>query len=266
MLYMNEGKAFTERSVDAGVNWGDWGWGTDAVDFDHDGWLDIIATNGFAGPLYETDPTHFWLNQQDGNFTDAAGTTGLIHDGQGRGLVTFDADNDGDRDVIIACNNQPLAYFRNDLTGTDAKSLTLFFDTSGEPGIAPDGVGTRVEIDAGGSPQIRYLDGGDNFQSQSELSVHFGLGPIQTIDEIRIHWLDGRMTTLVGVEAGRYTITARFACPIDWNVDGVLDLADINGWLDDFITHHPQADLTTDGAFDLADLTSFVTLFTTGCQ
>ncbi|HHN77275.1 MAG TPA: CRTAC1 family protein, partial [Phycisphaerales bacterium] len=267
MLYLNTGGSFAESSVPAGVNWGDWGWGTDAVDFNHDGWLDIVATNGFMGGFYETDPTHLWISQQDPNcqFVDEAAATGLVHTLQGRGLVTFDADNDGDRDVVIASNNQPLVYFRNDLTGADIGAITLLFDTLYEPTLAPDGVGTRATLDAGGATQVRYLDGGCNFQSQSELSLHFGIGPAAAADEIRIRWADGEEETLVGVEPGRYTITARHGCPVDWVRDGVLDLSDITGWAGAFAAHHPQADMNRDGVFDLADVQLFVSGFASGC-
>lgn len=266
MLYMNDGDGFTESSVPAGVNWGDWGWGADAVDFDHDGWLDIVATNGFAGPLFESDPTHLWLNRGTDpvTFVEANTDTGLIHTLQGRGLLTFDADLDGDRDILIASNNQPLAYFRNDLAG--AASIRLEFDTSGEPTLAPDGFGTRVEIDAGGATQVRHLDGGCNYQSQSELALHFGLGAAGVADEVRVYWADGAWITLVDVLPGLYTLTARHGCPVDWIRDGVLDLADVNGWIAGFLAQHPQADLVVDGVYDLSDLQSFVSQFVGGCQ
>ncbi|MBZ0172086.1 MAG: CRTAC1 family protein, partial [Phycisphaerales bacterium] len=266
MLYMNNGATFTESSVAAGVNWGDWGWGADAVDFDHDGWLDLVATNGFNGGPFTNDPTRVWLNQRTDpvTFTDATAATGLVHTLQGRGLLTFDADLDGDRDILIASNNQPLAYFRNDLTGPS--SIRFAFDTSGEPSLAPDGFGTRVELDAGGATQVRHLDGGCNYQGQSELTLHFGLGVAAVADEVRVHWADGESITLINVRTGLYTITARHGCPVDWVRDGVLDLADISGWIAGFLANHPQADLVADGVYDLADLQSFIVQFISGCQ
>lgn len=113
--------------------------------------------------------------------------------------------------------------------------------------------------------QRRYLDGGNTYLAQSELSLHFGLGEATIADEVRIRWPDGRQTTLVGVRPGRYTITARFDCSIDWDVNGLLDLADITGWITGFLEQHPQADLTGDGVFDLADLIAFATAFISGC-
>ncbi|USN99667.1 MAG: CRTAC1 family protein [Phycisphaeraceae bacterium] len=267
MLYMNNGDTFSEVSVAAGVNWGDWGWGADAVDFDQDGWIDLVATNGYSGGPFTNDPTRVWLNNGTGpvTFTNATAATGLVHTLQGRGLLTFDADGDGDRDIVIASTNQPLAYFRNDLAGPDTNALTFDFNTYGLTDLAPGGFGTRVEVDAGGSTQVRHLDGGSNYQGQSELSLHFGLGAAAIADEVRVHWANGETLTLVGVPAGRYTLTAR-ECPIDWVPNGLLDLADISGWISGFLSHHPQADLVPNGLFDLADLQAFVQMFLSGCQ
>ncbi len=266
MLYINRGGFFEERSHAAGVNGGGWGWGTDAVDFDHDGWLDIAATNGFPPP-FENDPTTVWLNTRDpdGGFVNVTAAVGVSDTGQGRGLVTFDADNDGDRDLLIAGNNEPLTYYRNDLPGAGANAITLLFDTSGEPAMAPDGFGVRVDLVAGGRPQHRYLDGGCTYLGQSELSVHFGLGDEPRADSIVVTWPGGARTTLAGVRPGRYTITARVTCPADWNTDGTLDLSDIRAWVEGFLAQDPQADLTADGVFGLADLARFVAWFTAGC-
>ena len=267
MLYINRGGFFEERSHAAGVNGGGWGWGTDAVDFDHDGWLDIAATNGFPPP-FDHDPTTIWLNTRDpdGVFVDVTAAVGVSDTGQGRGLVTFDADNDGDRDLLIAGNDEPLTYYRNDLTGDGAGAITLFFDTSGEPTMAPDGFGVRVDLVAGGEPQHRYLDGGCTYLSQSELSIHFGIGSNAAAESVRITWPGGAQTALANVRPGRYTITARVSCPADWRRDGVLDLKDALDWAADFIDRHPQADMTADGVFDLSDVMAFLFAFHEGCQ
>jgi hypothetical protein len=56
-------------------------------------------------------------------------------------------------------------------------------------------------------------------------------------------------------------------CPSDVaSPVGVLDLADVNGFIGAFITQDPIADLTGEGVFDLADLQVFVSGFTGGCQ
>ncbi len=274
MLYMNNGNdTFTERSVAAGVNFGSWGWGADAVDFDHDGWVDLIATNGWAGSVFEDDQTYLWRNDGTavGDFTDITTQVGITHTGQGRGLLTFDADNDGDRDLIINNNAQPITYYENTLTGADINALTLFFDTQGAPDLPPDGFGVRVEVDTPAGTQLREMDGGSNFLSQSELSAHVGLGSSAAADEVRVTWPNGQVTTLTNLASGRHTVTpptanagcnpADVAEPFD-----VLDLADVQGFIAAFVTQSDPADIAEPfGVFDLADLQGFVGAFVAGC-
>ena len=268
MLYMNNGNgSFTESSVAAGVNDGEWGWGADAVDFDHDGLLDIAATNGWNGPYFEIDPTHLWLNNGDTTFTDVAAAAGIAHTGQGRGLLTFDADNDGDRDLLISGNAEPITYYENELAGPDTNAITLFFDTSANSSLAPDGFGTRVEITAGGATQLRILDGGSNYLAQSELSVHVGLGAATSADEIVIRWANGVRTQLFDLPAGRHTIDAPLSCnPADLDGNGINDLADITLFLQAFLSQEFAADLAQPYyIWDLNDIGTFVNRFTTGC-
>lgn len=51
------------------------------------------------------------LRDPDGIFQEIAASVGLNHTGQGRGLLTFDADMDGDRDLLIFNNNQSALVF-----------------------------------------------------------------------------------------------------------------------------------------------------------
>lgn len=53
--------------------------------------------------------------------------------------------------------------------------------------------------------------------------------------------------------------------PADLNEDGVLDLADINAFVQAFINQQPAADLDGNGIYDLADISAFVAAFTAGC-
>src|SRR5262249_49907170 len=52
-LYLNlGGGAFQSLPASAGVNDSGWGWGSAALDFDNDAWLDLLVTNGW----YYCDP------------------------------------------------------------------------------------------------------------------------------------------------------------------------------------------------------------------
>ncbi|MBZ0172150.1 MAG: hypothetical protein K8E66_07210, partial [Phycisphaerales bacterium] len=55
-------------------------------------------------------------------------------------------------------------------------------------------------------------------------------------------------------------------CAADINHDGVLDLADVQGFIAAFVTQDPVADLAPPfGVFDLGDLQMFIASFAAGC-
>ena len=209
MCYVNIGEhVFVESSDALGISDGGWGWGAESVDIDHDGLLDLIATNGWVYGNYLIDPTHVWRNEGFGPFRDVRLATGLVHHGQGRGLVRGDFDSDGDQDIIVFCNREPLVFYRNDLSGGSINWLRVFLDTSGVSGSAPDGFGARVELLAGGVEQVRVISPGSTYLSNSEFSAHFGLASETTVDRVCVRWPNGSTTTVRDVAANQ-TITIR---------------------------------------------------------
>jgi enediyne biosynthesis protein E4 len=266
MLYQGGAKShvFEEVSIETGSNFGYWGWGVVSIDFNHDGALDLFATNGFEGD-FANDPSIMYLNNGDGSFIDVAAQCGMDDAGQGRGVINGDFDNDGDQDVIVLNNSQQMVYYRNDLdlTSGDTNSITLDFDTSAVPNLAPNGFGTRVEIDSSSQSQIRFLDGGSNYLSQSELSVHAGLGS-DTAATITIKWSNGDVDVFPDVAPGRYTISA-LACDADLTLDGTLNFFDVSAFLTMFVDQHPQGDVTRDGAYNFFDVSAYLGNFAAGC-
>ncbi len=264
MLYLStdEDHVFVESSIPNGVNNGYWGWGTVSVDMNHDGYLDLFEVNGFDS-VFANDPSLLYLNDGSGSFADIAASCGMTDAGQGRGLINADFDRDGDQDIIVINNRQPMVYYRNDISAVDANSITIELNTSAVDGLAPNGFGTLVLIDSDSHNQMRYLDGGSNYLSQSELSVHAGLGS-DTSASITIMWANGDVDVYPNVAAGRYTINA-MACEADLTLDGILDFFDVSEFLDLFGAQHPQADLTGDGIFDFFDVSDFLDAFGAGC-
>ncbi len=253
---------FDEVSVLTGSNFGYWGWGVISLDINHDGHLDIYETNGFDG-TFSADPAILYFNDGTGHFTDYAPFCGMDSQTQGRGLLNADFDGDGDQDIVMFNSRQPMTYFRNEISGPGTNAITLDFDTSSVPGLAPNGFGTRVVFESSSHSQLRYLDGGSNYLSQSELSVHAGIGSDASAD-IEILWANGDVTNLVGVLPGRYTITAR-SCVADLTGDGNLNFFDISSFLTLYLSQHPQADLSGDGQFNFFDVSAFLVQFQAGC-
>ena len=124
--------------------------GAKFFDFDNDGDLDIISVNGFitAGegnywfdlaswtvlgqdvsdalnwpPIGDRsfsggEATRLWRNEGGQRFTEIAERAGIADRRDGRGVVTFDYDNDGDLDVYIANQGAAPAFLRNDVGAT----------------------------------------------------------------------------------------------------------------------------------------------------
>lgn len=258
MLYVGQGEhAYEEISAAAGVKDGGWGWGAVAVDLDHDGFQDIVETNGWDRPLFNGEfigeQSYVFMNNGDLTFTDVAAETGLTHDGQGRGLVHFDYDNDGDQDIVIFTHNGPLKLYRNDLSGPNANWLRVFLDTANNERIAPDGVGAKVVVTVGGTTMTRWIHAGASYLGHGELSAHFGLGAAGTVDQVRVEWPNGQDTILTGV-APNQTMTIAAPELGDLDADGVIGGADLGllllAWGSDDII----ADLTADGVVNAGDL------------
>ncbi|MSQ98084.1 MAG: CRTAC1 family protein [Xanthomonadales bacterium] len=204
-LYMNDGSGtFTNVTESAGIVIGHWGWGACAADFNNDGWLDIFHVNGF--PSYGPNQTDFtadrsmlYINNQDGTFTERSESLHLDDTGQGRGVVCFDYDTDGDVDIFTANWEGLSKLYRNDL---EANPGYLQVRLHGEPDN-PAAVGATIRVTADGITQMREITVGSNYASQNPLLQHFGLGTADKVDQVDVHWPHGGETVLSNIAAGQ---------------------------------------------------------------
>jgi hypothetical protein len=265
-LYLNDAdNTFTEVAEVVGVDNGAWGWGTAAVDVDHDGDPDIVETNGFKGfgGQFAGVPLFLYLNDGDGmSFTTVdPNVSGLVHPGYGRGLIDLDYDNDGDIDIVnISWNSQVRVYENQTITDpdnvpADKAYLRVLVDTSDDPGvIAPNGIGTQVVAFANNGLELRAsIDAGNNYLSQGEIAAHFGLADAQTAVLI-IEWPNG-ITGTRNVDVNQ-TVTIRF-CRGDWNADGEQNILDLVAYSEDWIAELPAADIDENGIFNILDFVAW---------
>jgi enediyne biosynthesis protein E4 len=207
-LYRNEGaRRFSDATDQAGVRDGGWGWGAEFFDYDNDGALDLVMTNGvdFPNPeaeLFRRDPTRLWRNLGDGRFEDAAARAGLDDRSDGKGLLVFDYDRDGDQDLLIAQHEGRALLFRND-GGEQNAWLTVELQgrASNRHGL---GAQVRVIPAPGERALLREVSGGNAFLGQSEAVAHFGLGAwTGPLSELRVRWPSGREQVLRDVAPGQ---------------------------------------------------------------
>jgi len=210
-LYRNLGGGTFENATDAaGVRFGYWGWAASFVDLDNDGWLDLYHVNGWYHPTFTTDPCRLYHNNGDGTFTELAAEVGAAHNGQGRGLVCFDYDRDGDQDLFLANNSQGPVLYRND-GGAAHHWLDIRLRNTG---ANREAVGARIRVTAGGMTQLRELRAGSNFVSQDPCEAHFGLGSADVADRVEITWPDGDVSVLTDVDADRMLTVDRTATTV----------------------------------------------------
>jgi len=263
MFYMNERGVFNVWGVESGAANAGWGWGSASDDLDNDRDVDLVVTNGW--PQWPIDDTRVFLNNGAATFEAVEQEAGLIHSLQGRGIVTWDYDRDGDRDVAIMSYDGPLKVYRNDLSGAGTNWVALDLDTSAHPCLAPNGFGTWVEIDVAGETLTRVMETGSNFLSQSERTMHVGLGAAEVADEIRVQWHDGTETVLTDVAANQFvTVVARHAA--DANGDGELNVFDFVAFQTGFYAGDDVADCDGDGDLDVFDFPCFQQAFLAGCE
>jgi len=228
-LYVNNGDGTFHDGTDAaGVRDVGWGWGTSFLDYDNDGDLDLIATNGWENGYLDNDPTTLWQNN-GGVFTDVSTASGITDTDQGRGLLTLDYDNDGDLDVFIVNNGgQPILY-ENDASDT---SDWLRIHTEGTESNR-DGIGARITVDPDstitGDEMTREIDGGSNFLSTSEMTAHFGLGAAAgSVDTVTIRWPSGIQQMFFNVAANTELLAVEAYLAGDLNGDGFVGIDDLN--------------------------------------
>jgi hypothetical protein len=216
-LYRNNGdRTFSDVTDLAGVRDGMWGWGTQAFDYDNDGDLDLVMTNGAGegedpfvaselGPIdmtqFANDPPRLWRNEGGGVFTEVSQAAGLVDQGIGFGVLTFDHDDDGDLDVLLTHNCcEPPRLYRND-GGNANHWIGLDLEGGRAP---PQGVGAVVTVTpaGGGAPMVREVSASSTYLAQDGTGrVHVGLGTATAVEAVEIEWPSGTRQTVTGLAA-----------------------------------------------------------------
>lgn len=208
-LYRNDGKGnFEDATVHAGLNRETRFvcFGAGVVDFDNDGYPDILLTSGVLYPEVAKISPHFptrspsilFRNQGDGTFIEmgADAGPGIEARHSSRGAAFGDFDNDGDMDVLIMNVNEPPSLLRNDAPpGNHWIKIRLEGTKSNRSAI-----GARVVAHYGGKQQVQEILSGCSFLSSNDPRLHFGLGGATAVD-LEIRWPSGLVEHVHGATA-----------------------------------------------------------------
>jgi hypothetical protein len=204
VLYHNvDGTSFTDVSFRAGVARASipfLGWGTNFLDYDNDGWLDLLVVNGHVYPQVDRMDWNTSYEQRallfrnlDGQrFEDVgeAAGPGLTTPRSARGSAVADLDDDGGLDIVENIIDGPPALLRSDGTG---RGHWLTITLKGDPvrKCPRDAIGSVVFVTAAGRRVRGEVASGRGQMSQSDLRVHAGLGAATRIDTLEVRWANG---------------------------------------------------------------------------
>jgi len=191
------------------------GWGCGFLDFDNDGWPDILICNGHVYPEVEQLKTEagyaqrklLYRNLRNGHFADVStqAGSGISDPAASRGCAFGDFDNDGDVDVVINTVNDYPQLLRCDskLDNNWIKVRTIG-TKSNRSGIGARLICvTRVPGELKPHRQIDEVRSGGSYISQNDFRIHFGLGKVEKVDVLEIHWPSGQVDTIKDVKANQ---------------------------------------------------------------
>jgi enediyne biosynthesis protein E4 len=224
---------FSEIAQLAGVSNTDWSWSALFADFDGDGWKDLMVTNGYLRDFTDLDflkytmsdaqlkaasagnqdfktyelvkkmpsnklGNYLFKNNGDLTFRNVSSEWGFDTPTISNAAAYADLDNDGDLDLVIGQNNEPVQLFRNN---NDPGAKWLQVQLKGE-GANRFGLGTKLWLYAG--KQVQYVEQYPvrGFQSTVTPVLHFSV-PSGSVDSLLIEWPYGKKSVLRNLKAGQ---------------------------------------------------------------
>lgn len=212
-LFHNDGDSFyTMTTFETGLaepSFSQLGFGTQFLDADNNGTLDLFVANGhvwdnvakITPSLSYKQNCQFFANTGEGKFRDISEKVGtfFINPVVARGTAIGDYDNDGDVDILVSCSNDSPVLLRND---THIRNNWLRIELIGTKSNR-DGIGSKVKIKAGDITLVNEVTCGGSYASGSELVLHFGLGTSSEVDSIEVKWQSGLVQRLENVSVNQ---------------------------------------------------------------
>ena len=205
-LYVSQGSGlqFTDEAVPSGLGPQtrlELTFGTLFCDLDLDGRLDLVAANGhLEDEIHRVQPSqhyaqspHIFWNCGPGEATEFVGVprdkcgADFLKPIVGRGAACADIDGDGDLDLLLTAVGGSPRLLRNDQTlGHHWLRVKLIGVKSNRSAI-----GAEIEVRLADRTLYGQVMPTRSYLSQTELTVTFGLGDANQVEEVAVKWLDG---------------------------------------------------------------------------
>ncbi len=214
-LYQNAGDGtFTYSSYPSGLAAATLlhsGWGVAFLDYDNDGWKDLIVAQGHDIDNIQLDYPQLrykepllLLHNNGKRLVDVSQASGeVFHEAWvGRGLAAGDIWNDGHVDVVVATNGGPSYILRNETpTANHWLGIKLVGHKSNR-----DGIGAGIKLTTSKGTQFVTVSTAGSYLSSNDKRAHFGLGSDVSAQSIEIRWPSGVTQTLKNVSGDRVLV------------------------------------------------------------
>lgn len=173
------------------------GWGTQFLDIDADGWLDLFVANGHLEEYSAADrmPAQLFRNQQGGRLDLVSGPAigqYFRRNYLGRSVALWDWNRDGREDLAVSHVTDPVAVLTN---RTQEAGHRIGLRLIGVQ-AARDPIGAKVTVISRERTLVRELIGGNGYAASNERRLYFGLGLATGPVELEVEWPSGAVQNL----------------------------------------------------------------------
>lgn len=168
--------------------------------------LKPISWNGFEHNV-------LFSNQQGGGFLDIGFQAGVATEFDSRNVISEDLNGDGRVDLLVVARENSKSPFAVHVFENKMESSSNWIGV--RLNHAPcSGLGARVTALASGLLLTDVVTSGDSLKSQHAPVVHFGLGSIDTVDEITIQWPQSKPVRIERPMINQYHDVGRGQVPV----------------------------------------------------